>query len=151
MAIATEAASPATRILEQPRQMLTSGEWVEARDGHTVEVYDPANGDIIDQVPADDAEDVGVAVIAARRAFQDSDRSRITVSDARRVIWRIGDLIPEHAGELAEIESLDNGKPVDVARIADIPLAADLFRCMAGFRDQNHRTRSRSRFHTRRR
>ena len=138
MATATESASPAARFLEQPKRMLIDGEWVEARHGRTLEVYDPAIGDIIDHVPAGDAEDVEVAVVAARRAFEDSDWSRMTASERGRMIWRIGELILEHADELAEIESLDNGKPIGVARVADVPLAADLFHYMAGFATKIH-------------
>jgi phenylacetaldehyde dehydrogenase len=52
---------------------------------------------------------------------------------ASRAGWRIGDLILEHADELAQLESLDNGKPYAVARAADMPLAADLFHYMAGW------------------
>ena len=62
----------------------------------------------------------------------------MTASDRGRIIWRIGDLILEHADELAEIESMDNGKPVSVARAADVPLAADLFHYMAGFATKIH-------------
>jgi phenylacetaldehyde dehydrogenase len=57
----------------------------------------------------------------------------MTPSDRGRLIWRIGDLILEHADELAQLESMDNGKPYTVARAADIPLAADLFHYMAGW------------------
>jgi phenylacetaldehyde dehydrogenase len=57
----------------------------------------------------------------------------MTPSDRGRLIWKIGDLILEHADELAQLESLDNGKPVAVARGADVPLAADLFHYMAGW------------------
>ncbi len=57
--------------------------------------------------------------------------------DARRSaavsIWKLGDLIEQHLEEFAQIESLDNGKPLAVARVADVPLAADLFRYMAGW------------------
>ncbi len=51
----------------------------------------------------------------------------MTPSERGRIIWRIGDLILEHADELAQFESLDNGKPFAVAQAADVPLAADLF------------------------
>ena len=112
MATTTEAPSPAARFLEQPKRMLIDGEWVNARDGQTLEVYDPALGEIINHVPAGDAEDVDLAVIAARHAFEDSEWSRLTASERGRLIWRIGDLILEHADELAAIESTDNGKPV---------------------------------------
>jgi phenylacetaldehyde dehydrogenase len=138
MATTTEATSAATGFLEQPKRMLIDGAWVEARHGRTLEVYDPALGEIIDHVPAGDAEDVDLAVAAARRAFEDSDWSRLTASERGRLIWKIGDLILEHADELAEIESLDNGKPVGVARAADVPLAADLFHYMAGFATKMH-------------
>jgi acyl-CoA reductase-like NAD-dependent aldehyde dehydrogenase len=57
----------------------------------------------------------------------------MTASDRGRVIWRIGDLILDNLEELAELESLDNGKPIGVARVADVPLAADLFHYMAGW------------------
>ena len=57
----------------------------------------------------------------------------LTPSERGRLIWKIGDLILEHADELAQLESLDNGKPVGVARAADVPLAADLFHYMAGW------------------
>ena len=57
----------------------------------------------------------------------------MTPSERGRIIWRIGDLILEHADELAQLETLDNGKPFAVARAADVPLAADLFHYMAGW------------------
>jgi phenylacetaldehyde dehydrogenase len=133
MAIATEGASPAEPFLGQPKRMLIDGEWVEARHGRTLEVYDPALGEVIDHVPAGDAEDIDVAVTAARRALEDSEWRRLTASERGRLIWRIGDLILENADELATIESIDNGKPFAVARAADVPLAADLFHYMAGF------------------
>ena len=138
MATATEATSPAARFLEQPKRMLIDGEWVEARHGRTLEVYDPALGDVIDHVPAGDAEDIDLAVGAARRALEDSEWSRLTASERGRVVWRIGDLILENADELATIESIDNGKPFSVARAADVSLAADLFHYMGGFATKIH-------------
>jgi phenylacetaldehyde dehydrogenase len=86
MATATEPATPPGRLFVQPRRMLIGGEWVRARDGRTFEVYDPATGEVIEHVSAGDAEGVDLAVIAARRALQDSDWSRITASERGRVI-----------------------------------------------------------------
>jgi phenylacetaldehyde dehydrogenase len=57
----------------------------------------------------------------------------MTPSERGRLIWRLADLIEEHLEEFAELETLDNGKPLTVARAADVPLAADLFRYMAGW------------------
>ena len=68
-----EATSHATRFLKQPKRMLIDGAWVDARHGRTLEVYDPALGEIIDHVPAGGAEDVDLAVASARQAFEDSD------------------------------------------------------------------------------
>jgi phenylacetaldehyde dehydrogenase len=133
MATMTEAASPAERFLRQPKRLLIDGEWVEPVHGRTLEVFDPALGEVIDHVPAGEAEDVDRAAAAARRAFEDSEWSRMTASDRGRIVWRIGDLILEHADELGVIESLDNGKPLAIARAADVELAADLFHYMAGF------------------
>jgi len=85
------------------------------------------------QVAEGDKEDVNRAVSAARKAFDIGSWRNLTPSERGRIIWKIGDLILEHVDVLAEIESLDNGKPVGVARVADVPLAADLFHYMAGW------------------
>jgi phenylacetaldehyde dehydrogenase len=138
MATTADAASPAASFVSKPKRMLIDGEFVEARSGNTLDVYDPAIGEPITHVPAGDAEDIDRAVGAARRALEDGAWSRLTASERGRVIWRIGDLILEHADELAALESLDNGKPVGVARVADVPLAADLFHYMAGWTTKVH-------------
>ncbi len=133
MATVAEAASPAARFMAQRKLMLINGEWVDARSGNSFEVLDPADGELVSHVPAGEAEDVDLAVAAARAAFEDSEWSRMTASDRGRIVWRIGDLILEHADELAAIESIDNGKPVGIARAADVELAADIFHYMGGF------------------
>ena len=116
-----------------PRQLFIDGKWIEAASGKTFETPDPATGDTLAHVAEGDAEDIERAVRAARRAFDDGPWGRLTASERGRIIWKIGDLILEHADELAQLESLDNGKPYAVARAADIPLAADLFHYMAGW------------------
>ena len=126
--------SPEVQLsLSTPKQMLIDGEWVGAASGKTFPVVNPATGDVIAQVAEGDREDINRAVKAARRAFEEGPWRRMTPSDRGRAIWKIGDLILEHADELAELEALDNGKPVGVARGADVPLAADLFHYMAGW------------------
>ena len=115
------------------RQLFIDGRWVDAASGRTFETPNPATGEALATVAEGDAEDIDRAVRAARRAFEDGPWSRMSPSDRGRVIWRIGDLILEHTDELAQLETLDNGKPFAVAQGADVPLAADLFHYMAGW------------------
>ena len=116
-----------------PRQLFINGQWADAASGKTFETPDPATGETLARVAEGDAEDIDRAVRAARRAFDEGPWSRMTPSERGRIIWRIGDLILEHLDELAQLESLDNGKPFAVAQAADVPLAADLFHYMAGW------------------
>jgi phenylacetaldehyde dehydrogenase len=116
-----------------PRQLFINGQWTDAASGKTFETPNPATGDTLAKIAEGDTEDIDRAVKAARKAFDDGPWGRITPSERGRIIWRIGDLILEHAEELAQLESLDNGKPYAVALGADVPLAADLFHYMAGW------------------
>jgi phenylacetaldehyde dehydrogenase len=116
-----------------PRQLFINGQWADAASGKTFQTPNPATGETLAHIAEGDAEDIDRAVRAARRAFEDGPWSRMTPSERGRIIWRIGDLILEHVDELAQLESLDNGKPYAVARAADVPLAADLFHYMAGW------------------
>ncbi|WP_205698376.1 aldehyde dehydrogenase family protein [Conexibacter sp. SYSU D00693] len=115
------------------RQLLIDGQWRDAASGKSFETLDPATGEVLARVAEGAAQDIDLAVQAARRALEDGPWSRMTPSERGRVIHRVGDLVMEHADELAELESLDNGKPKAVALAADVPLAADLFWYMAGW------------------
>jgi phenylacetaldehyde dehydrogenase len=116
-----------------PRQLFINGQWCDAASGKTFETPNPATGETLARVAEGGAEDIDRAVRAARRAFEDGPWGRMTPSERGRIIWRIGDLILQHADELAQLEALDNGKPFAVAQAADVPLAADLFHYMAGW------------------
>ena len=120
-------------FLSSPRKLLIDGKWVEAASGKTFPVYNPATGDTMAQVAEGDKQDIERAVTAARNAFESGPWSRMTPSERGKLVWRIGELISENADELAELESIDNGKPKAVALAADIPLAADIFHYMAGW------------------
>jgi phenylacetaldehyde dehydrogenase len=127
-------ASPAVAAwLAKPRHNLIGGKWVPAASGKTFEVFNPADGSAIANVSDSSSETINRAVAAARKAFESGPWRTMTTSERGKIIWRIGDLILQHADELAELESLDNGKPRAVARVADVPLAADLFHYMAGW------------------
>ena len=120
-------------FIGSPRQLFINGQWCDAASGKTFETPNPATGETLARVAEGGAEDIDRAVRAARRAFEEGPWGRMTPSERGRIIWRIGDLILEHADELAQLESLDNGKPFAVAQAADVPLAADLFHYMAGW------------------
>src|SRR5271167_418193 len=125
--------TPVTQFLATPKKMLINGKWVAAASGKTFEVTNPATGNVIAHVAEGDKADIDAAVQAARRALESGPWATMTPSDRGKIIWRIGDLISKYAGELAELESLDNGKPMAVAKAADVPLAADIFQYMAGW------------------
>ncbi|MGD0239259.1 MAG: aldehyde dehydrogenase family protein [Streptosporangiaceae bacterium] len=116
-----------------PRKLFINGQWVDAASGQTFDTPNPATGETLAAIAEGDAEDINRAVSAARNAFDNGPWSRLTPSERGKLLWKVGDLILEHADELAQLESLDNGKPVDVARGADVPLAADMFHYMAGW------------------
>ena len=120
-------------FIGSPRQLFINGQWADAASGKTFETPDPATGEMLARVAEGGAEDIDRAVRAARRAFEEGPWSRMTPSERGRILWRIGDLILEHAEEVAQLESLDIGKPFAVAQAADVPLAADLFHYMAGW------------------
>src|ERR1700730_13851089 len=122
-----------TSFVKERRKLLIGGQWVDAASGKTFPVQNPATGEVIAHVAEGDRQDIDRAVKAARRAFESGAWPRLTPSERGRLVWKLGDLILEHLEELAELESLDNGKPIRVARAADVPLAADLFHYMAGW------------------
>jgi phenylacetaldehyde dehydrogenase len=134
MAVAVSSEQRADTFVRAQHKLLINGEWVEAASGQTFETINPATEEVLAEVAHGQAEDIDKAVKAARKAFHDdSPWRRMNASDRGRLIWKISELIEEHADELAMLETLDNGKPFAIARAADVPLAADLFRYMAGW------------------
>jgi phenylacetaldehyde dehydrogenase len=115
------------------RTMLIDGKWTAAKSGKTFPVFDPSTGETIAEVAAGDKEDIDLAVKAARRAFESGPWRKMTPSQRGRIVWKLADLLEENLEEFAALESLDNGKPLTVARVADVPLAVDLLHYMAGW------------------
>ncbi len=123
-----------TQFVSKPRKMLINGKWTEAASGKTFPTYNPATGEVLANIAEGDREDINKAVQAARTAFETGPWTRkMTASERGRAIWKLADLIEQHLEEFAELETLDNGKPLKIARAADVPLAVDLFRYMAGW------------------
>src|SRR5260370_28384044 len=125
--------SRGSEFIGKPRKMLIDGKWVNAASGKTFPTYNPATGEILAQIAEGDRQDIDAAVKAARKAFDSGPWSRMTAMERGRLMWKLSDLLEAHTEELATLEPLDNGKPLAIARAADVPLAVDLFRYMAGW------------------
>jgi 1-pyrroline dehydrogenase len=105
------------------------GEWVDSASGETMEVLNPATGETIAEVPRGTAEDVDRAVEAAKRALP--EWLETTPGERAEVLLKLADLLDEHAEELAQLESVNVGKPLPAAR-DEMPVCSDNIRFFAG-------------------
>ncbi len=122
-----------TRFVKKSRKMLIAGKWVEAASGKTFPTYNPATGEVLARVAEGDREDVDRAVKAARTAFETGPWPKMSPSERGRLIWKLADLLEKNLDEFAALETFDNGKPLKIARTADMPFAVDVLRYMAGW------------------
>ena len=120
-------------FLSQPRPMLIGGDWVFAQSGKMFRTTNPATEEVLAEIAEGDAADVDRAVAAARAALESPDWKRMPPSVRGQLMYRLADLIEKHGDELAQLDVLDNGKPISVARFAELALAVDVFRYMAGW------------------
>jgi acyl-CoA reductase-like NAD-dependent aldehyde dehydrogenase len=134
MAIDTRLAEPAAAFAQRAHRLLIGGEWLESESGRTFATLDPATGEEIAQVAYAEPADVDRAVKAARKAFDEGPwTAKLTAAQRARIVYALAELIEQNADELAQIESLDNGKPVTLAKVVDVRLAAEHFRYFAGW------------------
>lgn len=108
-----------------------NNEWCDSQDKRYFDVYDPSCAKVITQVSLASSIEVDRAVMSARQSFERGVWSSKKYMDKAKVLWKVADLIEQNADILAELESLDNGKPFSVAKIADVSLAAEQFRYYA--------------------
>jgi len=123
-------------VLIRQTQLFIDGQWVPARSGKTFCTINPSNEEVIARVAEGDAADVELAVLAARRAFDEGPWPCMDARERGKIMHRFCDLIEAEIDELAAIESLDNGKPIKDARSVDIPLAIECIRYFAGWADK---------------
>jgi len=116
-----------------PKKLLIGGKWVPAKSGKTFETLNPANEEVLALVAEGDKADVDEAVKHARAAFESGKWSQIGPHQRARYLYKIAELIEQHAEELAELETLDNGKAIFESKNIDIPGAAETFRYYAGW------------------
>jgi len=122
----------AAKVKIRPGRLLINGEWTDG--AKKFDSINPATGEALAQVVDASAEDVDRAVSAARRALDDRTGPwrKMSASDRGKMIWRLADLVEKNIEELAEIETLDNGKPISESRNIDMPMVVDVLRYFAG-------------------
>jgi phenylacetaldehyde dehydrogenase len=137
MATATQAIPVNENVnsyVAKARPLLINGKWVAAVSGKTFPTYNPATGEVLAHVAEGDKEDINRAVAAARAAFRKgSPWRKLTPSERGRLMWRLAELLEKRVEEFAQLESLDQGKPLTIARVADVPISVDQLRYYAGW------------------
>lgn len=119
--------------LNSERSMLVGGEWLPARSGAAFAVFNPATGEQIAEVAEGAEADIDHAVSAARNAFESRGWRRMPPAERARMMWRLADLLEQHADELAELEALNQGKPLGLAKELDVLGSAESLRYYAGW------------------
>jgi len=117
----------------QPKKLFIGGRWTDAADGKTFETRDPSTGEVLARVAEAGPEDVDRAVAAARKSYERGTWRELPPAERAKVLWKVGDMIEERANEFAQLDSLDNGKPINEMLLFDVPLTAATFRYYAGW------------------
>jgi phenylacetaldehyde dehydrogenase len=133
MPTAIELTKETQAALERPFQLLIDGRWVDAQSGDTLDVFNPADGGVIANIPAGGQDDIDRAVAAARRAFESGPWTTMPPGERAKLLWRIADLVEARKEEFAELETLDNGKPITMSRWVDVPASVSALRYWAGW------------------
>ncbi len=129
--MATMSGEVSAFLTSGPLKLFVGGQWVDAVRGGRFETRDPGTGKVLTEVAAAEQEDVNRAVEAAREAFKKSAWAALPANDRAVVLHRLADLIDKHREILAQIESLDVGKPIAQAAGFDVPFAAQTLRYYA--------------------
>src|SRR6478609_8424563 len=104
-------AQPAENNNPQKYQLFIDGQWVDAESGRTFTTPNPATGEALAEVAEADKADIDKAVKAARRAFE-GKWSKLSARDRGRLLYKLSQLLEQHAAQLAQLETADNGKPI---------------------------------------
>jgi aldehyde dehydrogenase (NAD+) len=117
----------------RPGKLLIGGEWRDALSGETFPTVNPATGAVLTQIAKAGAEDVDLAVRAARRAFEEGPWPKMSAAERGRLVWKLGDLLFARLAEVAELETLDVGKPINESKKIEIPMVGEIFHYYAGW------------------
>lgn len=121
------------KFLQGKKRLYINGQFVESKSQKTFDTYNPATGEVLATVYEAQAEDIDLAVRAARKAFDEGPWSKMSPAKRSRLMYRLADLMEENKEELAQLETLDNGKPIRETTHADIPLSIEHMRYYAGW------------------
>lgn len=121
------------KFLQGTKKLYVNGAFIESASGKTFKTPNPATGETLTIVAEAGREDIHKAVVAARMAFDEGPWSRMSTAERSRLMYKLADLMEEHKEELAQLETLDNGKPIRETMAADIPLAIEHMRYYAGW------------------
>src|SRR5699024_2803581 len=137
MTKAIKVSGKVSEFLSGTQRLFINGEFVDSASGKTFETYNPANGHVLANVSEAEKEDVDRAVSAAKKAFENGPWSKMSALERGTLIHRLADLIEENTQELAEIVSLDNGKPLQEPLTIEVPQTRDMFRYFSGWTTKN--------------
>ena len=128
----------AAKVKVEPGQLLIDGQWVDG--AKKFDTVNPATGEVLTQIAAASSADIDRAVEAARRALEDRNGPwrKMSASERGRMIWKLADLLEQNIDEFAELETLDNGKPIFESRYVDMPMVIDVLRYYAGLATKIH-------------
>jgi aldehyde dehydrogenase (NAD+) len=133
--VSTLSVPPEVHVTSSVTRLLINNRWVPSESGKTFATINPSTGEEICQVAEADAADVDKAVKAARAAFEGPWR-KMRASERGRLLYRLADLIEANADELARLETLDNGKPLSIAKAVDVAKTVACYRYFAGWADK---------------
>jgi len=122
----------------KPGKLFINGRWVDSVSGKAFDTLNPATEKVITSVAEGDSADIDLAVAAAREAFENGPWKKTDARDRGRILLKIAGLIERNKDELALLDTLDNGKPINETTKADIPLVIDCFLYYAGWADKIH-------------
>lgn len=120
-------------FITKDKQLLIDGKWVNAESGKTFETRNPATDQVIGKVAEGSKADVDKAVKAARKAVEEGPWRKMSTAQRAKLMFKLADLVEKNADQLAQLETLDNGKPINESKHIDVPQTIETFRYYGGW------------------
>ncbi|WP_240375870.1 aldehyde dehydrogenase family protein [Bacillus piscicola] len=126
-----------TNFLKETKKLYINGEFSKSVSEKTFDTPNPATGEVLATIYEAGEKDVDQAVKAAKEAFENGPWSSMSTAERAKLMFKLADLIEDHKEELAQLDALDNGKPINELRVADLPNTIEQFRYFAGWATKN--------------